>query len=205
MLQSLIGHITPYALWRVYEQFQILKWPSLQHSYQRFHLDSLGLPCYHVIQVRASQNQVLYLHDFHCRWFFVAPPDDFIHISSHPILNPQIVKTKDQPIGSKNQQTKSSTHRDPSEFEATLESQKRKRAKKQKEWKWTRTGRKRTRKELTPEVESSGGDSAEDALAEIELKHLVRSGGREGPLWAEMEEFAGMNNATQAFARRSGD
>ena len=31
MLQSLIGHITPYALWRVYEQFQILKWPSLQH------------------------------------------------------------------------------------------------------------------------------------------------------------------------------
>jgi len=206
MLQSLIGHITPYALWRVYEQLQIFECPSLQHPCHQFHLDSLGLPCYHIIQERTSQNQLLYLHDFHRRWFFITPPDDFIQVPLCPILNPQVVKTKGRPKGSKKQQTASSTQRDPSEFEATIESQKRKGVTKQKERKRTRTGRKRTRKEPTPETESSEGvegDSAEDALVSIELDYLVRSGGRAGPLWAEMEEFASMNKATQAFTRRS--
>jgi hypothetical protein len=39
---------------------------------------------------------------------------------------------------------------------------------------------------------------------EIELERLVSSGGNASPLWAEMEEFAGMTRATQVpITRRS--
>ena len=37
---------------------------------------------------------------------------------------------------------------------------------------------------------------------EIELAQLVKSGGNAPPLWAEMEEFAGLTRTTQAFAAR---
>jgi histone-lysine N-methyltransferase SETD2 len=43
VLQPLVGHITPYALWRVREQLQILDRPSLHHRCSRTYLDSLEL------------------------------------------------------------------------------------------------------------------------------------------------------------------
>ena len=116
VLQPLVGHITPYALWHVQEQLQILNRPSLHHKCSRTHLDSLGLLCYHTIQEQALQNKVLYLHDFHQRWFFI-PPEGPTQLPPCPILNPAIVSTRGRPQGSLNHRSKSSTQRDPSQFE----------------------------------------------------------------------------------------
>ena len=77
----------------------------------------MGIPCYHIMQEHIAQLQVLYLHDFHRRWFFNTPPEDFVQAAPRPILDPIIVRTKGRPTGSKSQQPKSSTQRDPSHFE----------------------------------------------------------------------------------------
>ena len=211
VLQPLVGHITPYALWRVREQLQILDCPSLHHKCSRTHLDSLGLPCYHNIQERVSQNKVLYLHDFHQRWFFI-PPEGPTQLPSCPILNPAIVSTRGRPQGSLNHRPKSSTQRDPSQFELAQNMEEVKRRK------CTRTGRarnpepkssqkqqsrKRKTQETRLEPESSTHDSSEDNLMEIELAWLVQSGGEAAPLWAEMEEFRGMTQAVQVSTRKS--
>ena len=101
VLQPLVGHITPYALWCVREQLQILDRPSLYHKCSRTHLDSLGLPCYHVIQERILQNKVLYLHNFHQRWFF-TPTEHLTQLPPCPISNSAIVTTRSHPQGSLN-------------------------------------------------------------------------------------------------------
>ena len=65
----------------------------------------------------------------------------------------------------------------------------------------TRAGRRKVTRE-SPENESSEGvDSDEDRLTALELRRLVESNGEQAPLWAEMEEFAGMTRATQAIRR----
>ena len=43
------------------------------------------------------------------------------------------------------------------------------------------------------------GRSRRNKRAALELRQLVESNGEQPPLWAEMEEFAGMTRATQAF------
>ena len=78
LMEAVVGHITPYALWRVYEQKQILNRPTLHRPCHRSLVDSMGIPCYHIIQERIAQNQILYQHDFHSCWFFNTPPDQFI-------------------------------------------------------------------------------------------------------------------------------
>ena len=211
VLQSLVGHITPYALWCVWEQLQVLNCPSLYHKYSHTHLDSLGLLCYHTIQEWISQNKVLYLHDFHQRWFF-TPPKGPIQLPPCPILNPSIVSTQGHPQGSLNHRPKSSTQQDQSHFELAQDKEEVKRRKR------TRTGRatnpepkssqkqqarKRKTQGTRSELESSTCDSSEDNLMEIELAQLVQSGGEAAPLWAEMEEFRGMTQATQVSTRRS--
>jgi hypothetical protein len=211
VLQPLIGHITPYALWRVREQLQILNRPSLHHKCSGTHLNSLGLPCYHVIQDRISQNKVLYLHDFHQRWFFTSPEGP-TQLPPPPILNPAIVSTRGRPQGSLNHRPKSSTQRNLSQFELTQNKEEVKRRKR------TRTGRarnpgpkssqkeqprKRKTQEKRLEPESSTHNSSEDDLMEIELARLMQSGGEAAPLWTEMEEFRGMTRATQVSTRKS--
>jgi hypothetical protein len=54
----------------------------------------MGIPCYHIIQDRISNGQVLYQHDFHPRWFFTRLPEEFIQIAPRPILNPRTMHTK---------------------------------------------------------------------------------------------------------------
>src|SRR4051794_18762541 len=70
LFSTLIGHITPYMLWQVYGQKQLLNHPALHHACHRTHIDSMGIPCYHMIKERLEAQQTLYQHDFHPRWFF---------------------------------------------------------------------------------------------------------------------------------------
>jgi hypothetical protein len=60
LFSTLIGYITPYALWQVYEQKQLLDCPALQHTCRQSYVDSLGLPCYYIIKECLTNNQILY-------------------------------------------------------------------------------------------------------------------------------------------------
>ena len=77
----------------------------------------MGLPCCHVIQEQLKKEEILYLHDFHPRWFFAAPSNDFIQAAPRPILNPRVIQTRGRPSKSKNKQPVSSTRREASRFE----------------------------------------------------------------------------------------
>src|SRR5579862_910534 len=169
MFQSIIGHITPYAIWRVYDQLQILQRPTLQHECQRTHVDSLRLPCYHIIQQQISQNKVLYLHNFHRHWFFVPPLSDFIQTAHRPILNPLIIKSKGRPVGSKNRQPASSTQREPSRFEMIARKQSKK-GRGGEGRKRTQVDRRKVTRESPKNESSERGDSNEDRLAALELR-----------------------------------
>ena len=50
LFNALVGHITPFALWRAFDQKQILNHPHLHHPCSRSHIDSMGIPCYHVMK-----------------------------------------------------------------------------------------------------------------------------------------------------------
>jgi hypothetical protein len=115
LFSALVGHITPFALWQVYEQKQILDQPTLHHPYRRTLLDSMGIPCYHVIQDRINRNEVLSQDDFHPCWHFSRALGN--SAIPRPILNSHTVHTRGWPRGSKNKQPVSSTARDPSRFE----------------------------------------------------------------------------------------
>jgi hypothetical protein len=97
LFNALIGHITSYALWRAYDQKQLLDHPTLHHQYQRSYINSMGISCYHIIRDRIAQTQVLYCHDFHPCWFFDRPLESFIQIALRPILNLIVVQTKGCP------------------------------------------------------------------------------------------------------------
>ncbi|KAI9771455.1 MAG: hypothetical protein M1840_002075 [Geoglossum simile] len=133
---------------------------------------------------RIAQNQVLYHHDFHPRWFFDRPLENFIQIASRPILNPIVIQTRGRPR--KPQQPKSSTARDPSYFERELPATKdsvKVRTRRQAQ-KRTRT---RQQKKLgQPAANSSSSeyhDSSEDALMQQETMRLFESQGEADPLW----------------------
>ncbi|KAI9774990.1 MAG: hypothetical protein M1840_000206 [Geoglossum simile] len=166
----------------------------------------MGIPCCHIIKERIAHNQILYQHDFHPRWFFNRPPEDFIQTAPRSILNPITVQGKGRPQQSKSQQPASSTTRDPSQFERTAirgeaASKSRKR---------TRTGRKKQQSSINPRTTSPNPetgspdhyDAEEDELMERELKCLQQSNGEAEPLWAEEPEFAHMTRATRSYQLR---
>jgi hypothetical protein len=200
LFSAVVGHITPYALWRVFEQLQILKQPSLHHDCRQTIRNSMGLPCYHLIQEQQKRNEILYLYDFHPRWFFVPPPIDMIHAAPRLILDLIVVRTKGHPAGSQNKQPESSTRQTPSQFEQVVSSRGRK-GKNSSSRKRTRTGRSQYVSDSTSS--SSGGDLEEDKLMEQELQRLRASGGNSDPMWTEVLEFAGMTRATRAMTKAS--
>src|SRR6266480_3235371 len=168
----------------------------------------MGIPCYHIIKDRIAQNQILYQHDFHPRWFFIRPPEDFIQIAPRPILNPITIRTKGRPRGSKNRQPESSTVRDASQFEKSLSgsSAMAKGTPATKPRKRTRTGRYRESKNRSPEPTESSSDycdSLEDELMHQEVARLFKSHGNAPPLWTEEPDLAGMTRATRAYALRA--
>ena len=88
LMEAVVGHITPYALWHVYEQKQILDRKQQSRICTQSYQESMGLPCCHIIQERLRRGEILYLHDFHSHWFFAVPSDDFVQAAPCPILNP---------------------------------------------------------------------------------------------------------------------
>jgi hypothetical protein len=209
LFSTLIGYITPYALWQVYEQKQLLDRPTLQNTCHRNHLDSMGLPCCHVIKDRLARGQTLYQHDFHPRWFFNQPPEQFIQTTPRPILNPITVQTKGRP---RNRQPQSSTARDSSLFESSTVAA-------------SSTGQKKPRKRarqgnrkglgdisLKPNSSSRNSDdksdeneyhdSSEDELVHREIARLVESNSSSEPLWTLESDLVGMTRATRAYALR---
>jgi hypothetical protein len=196
LFNTLIGHITPYALWRAYDQKQLLDRPTLHHQCQRSYMNSMGIPCYHIIRDRIAQNQVLYCHDFHPRWFFNRPLESFIQIALRPILNPIMVQTRGRPR--KLQQPKSSTAREPSRFEQRSAAAKN-------SAKTRRKAQKQTRTEQQRELEESDEyhDSSEDVLMEQEARRLLESQGEADPLWTMEPDLAGMTRATRSYALRA--
>lgn len=164
---SLVGHITPYALWRAFEQKQIMQRPTLQHSYRHSLLGSMGIPCYHVMQERISQSRVLYLYDFYQRWFFDLPSEDFVQVAPRPILDPITVKTKGRPLGSKNRQPAAFTQREPSQFKQLSQATKKRASKttnsNPKTHKRTRTGRRKV-------VSSDESDCRDSEDRELEAR-----------------------------------
>ena len=60
LFSALVGHITPYALWRAFKQKQILEYPSLHHPCCHTHIESMSILCYHIMEARIAENQILY-------------------------------------------------------------------------------------------------------------------------------------------------
>ena len=103
-----------------------------------------------------------------------------------------------------NRQAKSSTARDPSEFEKSLAGTASASSKKMgtKSRKRTRTGHKREAKKPSPEPTDSSEyhDSEEDELVYQETVRLFELHGNSEPLWILEPNLAGMTRATQAYA-----
>ncbi|KAI9780326.1 MAG: hypothetical protein M1839_006749 [Geoglossum umbratile] len=83
-------------------------------------MESMGLPCYHLMQQRLDANKILYLHDFHPRWFFDPLDTDFIQIARPSILNPDVIRSQGRPVSTGKKVLKSSTRQEPSKFELML-------------------------------------------------------------------------------------
>ena len=83
-------------------------------------MESMGLPCAHLIHNWQLEQSSIYLHDVHLHWHFLWPnPDTLasVQLGSLLLYEPAIAKPKGRPPGSKNKTPASSTQRDPSAFE----------------------------------------------------------------------------------------
>src|SRR5437762_3852065 len=97
-------------LWHVLDQKTIMDKPELQHhSCTRTQQDSMGISCYHTLKTRIRAGEVIYLHDFHSRWFFEEPSDSLIQAAPRPILNPSVVQTRGRLAAKNKRQPISST------------------------------------------------------------------------------------------------
>ena len=80
VFRGVVGHVTPYALWKIHDQYRKLKdatkaepLPACTHTFSR----TMGLPCSHVIELRMNAvdeelGRIL-LTDVHPHWRFRKP------------------------------------------------------------------------------------------------------------------------------------
>jgi hypothetical protein len=100
------------------DQKTIMDKPELQlYSCTQSNIESMGIPCYHILKARTTANEIIYLHDFHFHWFFDEPNEDLIQTAPHPILNPLVIQPRGQPAAGTRRQPVTSTRRNPSRFE----------------------------------------------------------------------------------------
>jgi len=125
-------------------------------------IELIGLLYYHLIQQCIDAGKVLYLYDFYPYWFFESLNESFIQIAPRPILNPNIIQARGCPRGAKNKQPKSSTRREPSQFEKVI---KKKKERKRKE---ISSGKEKQQKGQESNSEEFH-DSEKDQLMEREL------------------------------------
>jgi MULE transposase domain len=117
---NLLGFITPHALRLILKQYRLLKSDQYKPSCTGLFHSSMGLPCSHMIQAKLQDPGNLRLADIHPHWQFIRP---IRQVTMEPlVLNPAVVRPKGRPAGSTNRprEAKSSTRRDPSQFELPL-------------------------------------------------------------------------------------
>jgi len=121
---ELIRWVTPFALLKVLQQYDLLASKNLLPCYHALRT-SMGLPCYHEIRNRLYKKDILHLSDIHERWYFTRPVVGPILVApGQPLLmNPHVIKSKGWPRKSKNKtfKGKTSTRRESSGFEIELE------------------------------------------------------------------------------------
>lgn len=149
LLRELVGHVTPFALLRILDQFHMLTRGGPLTRCTKTYTTTMGLPCVHKIQERVfdfTRGGVLALEDVHSHWRFekspVTRPGVEIDATStlmDPLLliqDPAVVRPKGRPSGARgranrrqeeeeaeeeeDQSMNTSTQRDPSRFEHVL-------------------------------------------------------------------------------------
>lgn len=121
LFTELKGHVTPFALKYVLDQYHLLRNGVLPQCTGVFRA-TMGLPCTHEIQSRLYEVPAfLHLQDIHCHWYFL--PQLVISAASIPpqILtqDPTIARPRGRPVRQPRRQPLRSTRRDLSHFEVT--------------------------------------------------------------------------------------
>lgn len=136
IFRDLIGHVTPYALQKIYIEYRALTGaPNVLSRCSKAYTTKSGLPCKHVVQERMfNPPGVLKLEDVHPHWKFVREAVIENHASDSsddslppidPLLlvqDPAVCKPKGRPVGALNRTRQEhafdiSTHRELSQFE----------------------------------------------------------------------------------------
>jgi hypothetical protein len=115
LFTELVGRVTPFALLKVLQQYDLLSAKDLpcHHSLRT----SMRLPCHHEIQQRLYEKNILHLSDIHNRWHFAKVPSAHTFVAPEQLLlmNPRVIQSKGCP--KKSRLRKESTRREPSAFE----------------------------------------------------------------------------------------